>query len=129
MSKLKKALYLSIYGFMICLSVYIQYEGLLNKIDIKTIKIGVFLVICLGYLVSCFFITFLLAQRKKFKIDMMYVYCIVMGFLIYIFLTACGISFIIEYSKQYKILKSISVVIGNTFSTIMVYRHIKKEVI
>ena len=129
MSKLKNILYLSIYGFIICLSVYIQYEGLLNKIYIEPIKIGIFLVICLSYLVSCFFITFLLAQMKKFEIDMMYICCIIMGFLIYIFATICGIATIIEYGKDYKILKSIGIVIGNTFSTIMLYRRIKKEVI
>lgn len=129
MSKLKNILYLSVYGFIICISVYIQYGNLLNNINIKAIKIGIFLVICLSFLTSCFFITFLLAQMKKFEIDMMYICCIIMGFLIYIFATVCGIATIIEYGKEYKILKSISVVIGNTFSTIMVYRHIKKEVI
>lgn len=129
MSKLKNILYLSIYEAILGISIYLQYGNMLDKINNKTYEFVLFFVFFLCLSASSFIITNILAQRKKFEIDMMYICVLIMGFLIYIILICNGVYSILEYSKNDKILKIAITVLCNISTTVMVYRYNKRRAI
>lgn len=129
MSKFKKALYWSVYEAILGVLIYIQYGDMLDKINNKTYEIALFFIFFISLSVSCFVITYISVQIKKFVVDKMDIFCIVMGGLIYAVLTCYGVYSILEYSKDDKMLKIVITVLCNVSTTVMVYRHNKKEVI
>ena len=125
MNKTKQALFWGVIEFLLGISVYLQYEHILDKVDVKIFKIVLFIIIYIGIALLKGLAIYLLSKRKKVVIDKIYILSIIISSFIYLSLLCFCIYNIIKYNEN--ILKLIVVLVLNVTITILMYIYTKRE--